>query len=494
MLMALTVTLTGNIRFLLTLSLATGFLVNGHVSFIPFLFVLFVLGYVVTFCLQGVGIGSLSQQLIARENNYKVIFSFLLVVFFFTPVIILTITDFPGPFYDYMKFGGGHSANTALDSLRYISVYWGGFYAQFVSGVFFLVLFCTSYDKNKLNNVYYGSIVIVLVTICLFLYVKYGVDMLDEVYIGEYYYAVPAFLACLCILAFIHSSRERAFFVVGLFFSAICAVIIVVQVLKPTTYQSIYNDRVGLEIYQKLEVVRSDSRIVLDLSVDQHWGYLWSAILGAEVVAARKGENLFCLNKGWHISFTKQAKCSAEEVKNNDRYLVKYLKSAEADTSPGSFSTQLLQFKKSERPEIVGHGMIEVSKEPDIFGQYLLNSGWSSLESQFVWSVGPEAVILLPVGKGFTGAATLDVAAFLPIPGTHQNIQISHGDAPTIRHELTTDNPRQLVTFPIKNADRDVIDIRIAITTPKSPKELGLSDDPREIGIALYGIEVEAEP
>jgi hypothetical protein len=51
-----------------------------------------------------------------------------------------------------------------------------------------------------------------------------------------------------------------------------------------------------------------------------------------------------------------------------------------------------------------------------------------------------------------------------------------------------------LVTFPIKNADRDVIDIRIAITTPKSPKELGLSDDPREIGIALYGIEVEAEP
>jgi hypothetical protein len=164
--------------------------------------------------------------------------------------------------------------------------------------------------------------------------------MLDEVYIGEYYYAVPAFLACLCILAFIHSSRERAFFVVGLFFSAICAVIIVVQVLKPTTYQSIYNDRVGLEIYQKLEVVRSDSRIVLDLSVDQHWGYLWSAILGAEVVAARKGENLFCLNKGWHISFTKQAKCSAEEVKNNDRYLVKYLKSAEADTSPGSFSTR----------------------------------------------------------------------------------------------------------------------------------------------------------
>ena len=96
---------------------------------------------------------------------------------------------------------------------------------------------------------------------------------------------------------------------------------------KPFFYSD-YNRPCIVDIYKSLNSIKRDNRIVLDLDNSDQWGpnwsYLWSTMVGVENYSKRLGnDNLFCINENWQILFTKDAKCSAHEIKTNERFTAK---------------------------------------------------------------------------------------------------------------------------------------------------------------------------
>ena len=60
------------------------------------------------------------------QHRRDLILACLTLFVFFIPLIIMTITHFPGPVMQYATFSGGHKANSIRLAAKYIAFYWGG--------------------------------------------------------------------------------------------------------------------------------------------------------------------------------------------------------------------------------------------------------------------------------------------------------------------------------------------------------------------------------
>ena len=132
---------------------------------------------------------------------------------------------------------------------------------------------------------------------------------------------------------------------------------------------------------------------------------------------------------------------------------------------------------------------IKVSTHSDLYRHLLLRSGWSPVEAEYVWSVGNQAVMELPIPPGVQ-SIQFDLGAYVPGQVT-QSVDIEIDGAAVKTLTFDADHSRKLVSVPVLHNSSGTEEIVFRITIPVSTKEVSSSDDVRSLGIAMYGFRLE---
>lgn len=115
--------------------------------------------------------------------------------------------------------------------------------------------------------------------------------------------------------------------------------------------------------------------------------------------------------------------------------------------------------------------------------------GWSYAESVGVWSIGPISALSFDVTQT-PSAVELSLCAFIGAPGRDLSVEICISGADGASWPLTieqfSDAAQRTLIVPLPPTPaRRRFDLRFRICTPASPRSLGFSEDPRELGICL---------
>ncbi len=116
----------------------------------------------------------------------------------------------------------------------------------------------------------------------------------------------------------------------------------------------------------------------------------------------------------------------------------------------------------------------------------ILRAGWM-LENWGAWSIGPAAILRLPVGPA-TRTVLLDLSA----PGYlkhDQSVTIATESGRTVMAAMPPDG-RASVAITLDSADvvQGWADLYFTIGTPRSPASFGVSEDDRPLGIGLLAV------
>jgi hypothetical protein len=118
-------------------------------------------------------------------------------------------------------------------------------------------------------------------------------------------------------------------------------------------------------------------------------------------------------------------------------------------------------------------------------GNIILGSGWGVPESWGVWSASNVAVLYFPCNsKQFYFNKKEILFGFLIQPFGVQNIAIQHMGN-TVYQGVVSEKKTINFSVPVNECHDNKIDLVINISNPKSPLELGLSLDARQLGIGL---------
>jgi hypothetical protein len=335
------------------------------------------------------------------------------------------------------------------------------------------------------------STIIIAATIAVLFYAKYGVDMLDQKYIALFYYSAPALAVCVTLI-FI---KERYLKKLKNSFVAIASVGFLCLTFNDTNqlpeYAPLYNQPEVVDMYDAMKATKTDGRLVLYLDASKDWGDVWSNILGVEIYAKRRGVDLFCVNKNWHISFTKDAICTQTEVLKNKRFWVEKTGGGNKYSAEPKFQKFGLDFFEISWPTLIGRGYVSVADNPIWYSAYFLKDGWSDVESQWVWMQNDVAHLALPLKSGFSGTVALDLSAYLPKPETTQRTDIYLNDKLYAQADFSAARNRQSVNLEIHDFAGEMADLKIVDHMLQSPKANGVSEDARTLGVGLYGFEIQ---
>jgi hypothetical protein len=117
--------------------------------------------------------------------------------------------------------------------------------------------------------------------------------------------------------------------------------------------------------------------------------------------------------------------------------------------------------------------------------------GFGDPEGSFTWTVQPEASLECPVpridGKPAT-RVTLSAGAFLDrVPFQRARVTVEGGGSAELRFDEAV--PYQSVTLDLPATAGDTCRIRLSLPDATSPSAVGLSVDPRILGLSLARIE-----
>ncbi|MEC4594057.1 MULTISPECIES: hypothetical protein [Nitrospirillum] len=480
------------------MGLSCGFLINGHVSFMPmlgFIFIILMLYNALTYFRMPEN--CLIRKAFYTRNVRGVVVFGLILCLFFVPAAIATIQDFPGPFADYVKYGQHRAPNPSGEVILFISQYWGSrlffFFAIGVS-VIFLIFSAHVKGSDRIDSMRSLAAVMVAATGSVIFYAKYGVDDLSQNYVCLFYYCV-SFL-------FIASIPFWIDFLADMFAKKVlCGVISAVLLTGTVIYVSQmprsdlgYNQPDIANIYQDIKAHKSDARLTFDLVPGKDdWGYIWTVLAGVGAHAARRDEDLFCVNQNWHILFTKEKKCRPDELEHNPRYLVGSNLGSQYRAQAGDFQSGGLLFQRWALPELPDGSMLTVNDNKYDYNRYILASGWSSAEGSFVFMTAPEAHLTFKATQLDSGIVMLDLGAYLPKSDSSQSMVISVNDGPPVSVTFSSSHPFQRVRVPFNNPTHTVLDVKIIDHDLISPATVGLSADTRSLGVSLTAIGVEAQ-
>jgi hypothetical protein len=329
MMVAISRLVHGHADSLKALALASGFLINGHVSFVP------MLGVILIVVLAANWLASRDDRALRvlsldwlRRNRRVLLVAVGILFLFFVPLLVETVRHWPGPVADYVRFGHDNKGNTLEQTVRYVSAYWGAG-PSVACGLALLVLLLVDGRGLAAGQVAGVArparalgVAFVAATVAVLVYVKVGVDNLDYNYIALFYFAVPA-LAC-ALLAWIVFQGGGATGAKN----AVAAVLAlwalggIWHLAKQDPMYTVFYNRPDIPaLYDALRALPGSGRIVLDLEQkDETWGEIWGHVLGLQAYAKRRHVDLVCVNEHWHISFTHAGQCTPEEVAHNRRY------------------------------------------------------------------------------------------------------------------------------------------------------------------------------
>lgn len=123
----------------------------------------------------------------------------------------------------------------------------------------------------------------------------------------------------------------------------------------------------------------------------------------------------------------------------------------------------------------------------------IANGGWSNQEFGGVWSDGNVAKLQFPEMDFISEEANLvlNLSAHLHELHPKLSVQIIINGTVVIQEEFSIEHPRKTMTIPISIDGRKGWSLEFHIDSPVSPKSLGLHDDSRLLGIALYSLQIQ---
>ncbi len=493
-LMAIGRVIDGKVDSLQALAISSGFLINGHVSFVAVLGVMLIAAIVGNFLVirgQGQNDRIVASPSFLFRHRLPLGLSCLTLFVFFIPLIVKTVTDFPGPVHDYATFSGGHTANSLADSAAFVASYWGGnVWGALGLGLLVLAWWaCARLPQDTRTRIRALIASIFAATFALLFYARYGIDMLSEHYVGLFYYAAPALAIAYAVMVLLARTRLGSLKpLVGVASLVLFATTFAV-INKPVPYTQHYGLPGISAAFDTLKAQRTTANVlVLDLDATHNWPHLWSAVAGLEAYSARTGEKLFCVNQNWHILFTKAYRCSDDEVRLGKRLTVTAY-NAYPEKVP-AFSAMGLSLYDDQSPSIAPGRMLTVAQARPVFSRDLLSTGWAGVEADRVWSIGAKASLLFKANPDNASTLKLDLEAFIPTPDTTQSVSFVLNGKPVKQVRFSASNTRQTISIPVAASDQ-VQALQLLIEKPVSPKSVGLSPDDRELGVALFGLEFD---
>jgi hypothetical protein len=123
-----------------------------------------------------------------------------------------------------------------------------------------------------------------------------------------------------------------------------------------------------------------------------------------------------------------------------------------------------------------------------------LYSGWSIPEDWGVWSIGSRATIRIAFRHSTVFPATLlfDLTAFAP-PGGTQSVAVWVGERPEKALQFDAGTLSRMLPIVIGRGDvsEDLrVEIVFNIANPESPAQYGISEDERQLGVAVKCLEL----
>lgn len=481
-----------------TLAVAAGFLFNGHAAFMPILGLnlLMTLAANRVLARRAPALRIVGRLWLAMHRRALLLAAAILFLFF-VPLIIATVREFPGPLYDYLKFARANKANTPLDAARFVGVYWGlghgaparGALAWGLALAALLIAGLRRVPPAFARDARALGIIFLVATLSVLYYAWAGVDMLGQVYIAAFYFAVPALAAGLLALIGYASIRIRARQAAAAMLALLAVAGAWHWLRVPPDYAYFYNYANVASLYEQLRRLPGHGRVVLDLDLGPDattQGEVWGNTMGLLAYAARQGVDLACVNDNWHISFTRPKRCRPEEVAGGRRYQVRHTDAPDpVRGEPDAEGQGLSLFRAGAPPRLLT--WITVKEEPAWFRQ-ILGEGWSAIEGDSVWSDGPLAVLRLPADAGRGRMLTLDLGSFVPGHGARIRLQaVANGRAAGSWTFYPTERRRR-VTLDLGPAPGAAQHIVLAIDKPLRPVDHGIGRDTRRLGVSLYGI------
>ncbi|HVW56179.1 MAG TPA: DUF6311 domain-containing protein [Rhizobiaceae bacterium] len=125
----------------------------------------------------------------------------------------------------------------------------------------------------------------------------------------------------------------------------------------------------------------------------------------------------------------------------------------------------------------------------------ILTSGWSGPEAWGTWSEGKTAKLRIKLERPLEGDAKIEIAATAFGRSTVQNIAFDSDGRPIATISLPVREKDEIsLLVPHEAIQNGTIELTAHIGDPVSPKELGGSDDSRQLGFAVMSLRVDPVP
>ncbi len=494
---ALALFVLGDAWSLIPLALACGFLINGHASFVAITAIMLLGGLCINLFLARRHISAArSWAMLAKGEapsyvRRRAIVALLVLAGFFVPLIILTVTRFPGPVGDYVHYGKTHIRNSWPDSLYSLAWYWSPSIFVSVSlivGSIAAILFLPFRYKAP----FLASLG--LAWVASLLYTRYGIDNLvapEMRYIGLFTIACPAVAGGLVSVVFIRLLAGRwrplAVLVIAVAGVAYCGL----QIARAPSLLARYDDPEIPVLFAQLQGLGTQ-KLAFSLDTGGNWEQVWSTVAGLQLYGARQHVPPFvCIARNWHILFTPAARCAPDDLERRRRLVVSSV------DNPGTIGRPLVSLDGlniSDLPMktcLAPGEALTVTKNADEFQNRILDSGWTDTEGTFAWSYGTLSKLRICVRSG-AKAVNIDLGAFLPKPDSIQTIDVALGGKAVTTASFSRALPRTKIrlALPATDADQD-IEVTLHIDHPISPKEALGTQDTRQLAVSVYGIDAE---
>lgn len=480
---------TGRLDSLIPLAVAWGFLFHGHAAFMIVTAVMLVLALAAhvgaAYRLGAEAWPRLLSLETLREHQNKILIAAAIVAAALLPPLVETMLHFPGPFSQYFGYGDSRTSNSLSASVRYVAENWGGrraFLTAMLSLCLILVIFRN--DKQKASQHLGILIALVVATIAVLLYAIFGIDYLNQPYIIYFYMAAPAlFTAAIGVTLYdlIKRTRWRN----GL---AVFAVLTSVAFLALTERRAPESD-VRIEAAYKALREFAPGPAILELDQSQNWQDVWANTLGLLAYSKRQGAVPYCIGAHWDVSFSTELRCHGQPDSNIPRLKVSATQAGTAEPPDGALHILGLEIARIVKSVLDRGKSYRINRDKITFAS-MLQHGWSSVEQDFVWSIGNEAEVLLNFRNAEPRRVTFDLSAFLPKESFRQTLRVLLNGKPQTELTFSHTAQRHQVAIDIDESS-PISRVTFEIQQPISPKQLGMSVDDRGLGIALWGFEVD---
>jgi hypothetical protein len=126
---------------------------------------------------------------------------------------------------------------------------------------------------------------------------------------------------------------------------------------------------------------------------------------------------------------------------------------------------------------------------------HFIVKGWSGQESWHRWTDGSEAVLRFKADafKDQDILITANGMGFLPGMGKTQRVDVEVNGILVATWNFSSSKQLLKAKIPKKVSNSGILNLTFVIERPTSPLELGLSKDPRKLGLALQNITLSKE-